>query len=69
MLSSEITYLLKPGTSQDEPKPAEASQNNPKELRNDPKFQNWGNIDFFTSKFGHFGPKSINFLISTKFRM
>ena len=52
--------------SQNDPKPAETTK---KILRNDPKFQNWGNLEAQMPKSRHFGPKIINFLILTKFRM
>ena len=52
--------LLKPGTSHNDPKPAKTSRNEPiaaktaqkkrcKTTRNDPKFQNWENMDSFSS--------------------
>ena len=52
--------LLKSGTSHNDPKPAKTSRNEPiaaktaqkkrcKTTRNDPKFQNWENMDSFSS--------------------
>ena len=74
-------YLLnleQPKTSQNQPKRPKTSWKNPKILQNNPKFWNLGNLKFSASfrfykfwaempKFGYFGPKSINFLILTKF--
>ena len=62
------------------PKQPETTRKDRKKLQNDPKFHNWGSMEFPTSfryfkfrvqtpKFGHFGPKSIDFLILTKFCM
>ena len=81
----KYSYLLKPGTSQSEPKPAktswnqpkqpEASRNDPQKLRNDQKFWNWGNLEFPTSfRYLNFEPKAQiwafwDFLILTTFCM
>ena len=51
-----MSYLLKPGTSQNYSKPAKTSRNQPKRpkkycktTRNDLKFQNSGSLKFFSS--------------------
>ena len=47
--------------SWNEPKRAKTSWNNPKKLRNDPKYQNWGNLEFPTSfRYLNFEPKYRN---------
>ena len=52
-----IAYLLKPRTSQIDLIPAKMIQTNWETTRNDPKFQNWGNLEFSTSFcFSNFGP-------------
>ena len=53
------SYLLKPRTSRNDPKPAKTSRNQPKPAkttqktcettRNDSKFQNWGKLKFSNS--------------------
>ena len=49
------SYLLKPETSQNNPKPAKTTQKNCETTWNDPKFQNWGNMEFSTSfRFSNF---------------
>ena len=54
-------YLLKPGTSQNEPKPAKTTPQNCETTRNDPKFENWGNLKFSTSfRFSNLEPKYPN---------
>ena len=62
-----LTYLLKPVTSQNEPKPAKTSQINCKTTWNDPKFQNLGNLKFSTSfRFSNFELKSLIWAFWTK---
>ena len=52
---------MRPKTSQNKPKPAETTQKS-KTTRNDPKFQNWGNLEFSTTfRFSNFEPKCQNF--------
>ena len=57
----QILYLLKAGTSQNTPKPAETTQKllkRPKKLRNNAQFQNWGNPEFSSSfRCSKFEPK------------
>ena len=59
--------ILKPGTSQKEPKPTETTQNNCEMTRYDPKVHNWGNLEFFTSvRCLNFEPKCPNLRILGK---
>ena len=48
-------------TSRNDSKPAETTQNNCKTTQNDPKFQNWENLEFSASfRFSNFVPKCPN---------
>ena len=51
-------FLLKPRTTQNQPKPAEANRNDPKKIAKQPKTK----LTAQMPKFGCFGPRSINFL-------
>ena len=63
-----VSYLLKFGTSQNEPNPSKTSQNQPKQLKkncettwNNPMLQKWGNLEFSTSfHFSNFESKCPN---------
>lgn len=64
-MKKPVADLLKPGRSQNDPKPAEMTQNQqklPKILqttRNNINFQNWGNLEFCTGFcFSNFKPKA-----------
>ena len=53
--------------TRNQPKPPETSRNDQKQLRNNPTFQNWGNLEFCASfRFSNFDSKCQNLSILDK---
>ena len=80
VLAKTRNHQKRPETSRNLPEPAEVTLKYCERTRNKTEFQNWGNLELsfnlcFSNikyrvqmpKFGHFGTKSITFIILTNF--